>query len=135
MNDAIEISANFNNIDSYVYNQLKFWSYNSLISKKTFFSSVGEIQLNFQLQTVSLVLRKYFGFLSHLVIRYLSLFSHSQVSWKKSLHFCLSLKYALTQVDLTFLQLPHTSKELRVNPEWVSEWMHGLFFTLGIQIH
>lgn len=35
--DAIEISANFNNINSYVYNLLKFLSYNSFISKKIFF--------------------------------------------------------------------------------------------------
>lgn len=34
--DVIEISANFN-INSYVYNPLKFLSYNFLISKKIFF--------------------------------------------------------------------------------------------------
>lgn len=128
----IETSENFNNSSSYANNQLKFLSYISLIDKR-FFSGVGRIQLNFQLQKAYLILMKYiFGFLDHLVISHLSLHLHSPVSWRRSLPACLPLEYIPIQADLTFLQL--VRQELSVNTECRSKWIHGFFFSLDILI-
>lgn len=114
----------FNNINNYVYNQLKFLSY-ILSLAKNFFEC--RLYSTFQLHKVYLILKEC-SLVSYLISNYqLFIFFSALSRVLKEESTLLVVIKTLTQIDLTVLQLRHSGHA--VNVEYVSEWIHGLMFS------